>query len=98
MPCVEHLTEAETMRGEKYPDVALRWSADEAVLGRIYGQRFDRGVVGLEALALLLVGKVQDADPALLSTSDKQLVPGGHGEHRGPRVMTAERWGGIHKK
>lgn len=78
----------------KYPDVALRWAADEAVLGGIYGQRFDRGFVGLEALALVLVGNVQDADPALLSTSDKQLVPGGHGEHCGAGVMAAERWGG----
>lgn len=46
--------------------------------------------MGLEALELVLVEEVQQADPALLPTSDKQLVLGGHGEHRGPRVMTAE--------
>lgn len=52
----EHFSETES---QKYPDVALRRSADEAVLGWIYGQRFDRWVVGLEALALVLVGEVQ---------------------------------------
>lgn len=52
---------------QKYPDVALRRSADEAVLGRIDGQRFDWRVVGLETLALVLVGKLQDADPSLPS-------------------------------
>ncbi len=77
----------------KYPDVALRWSADKAVLSGIDSQGFDRRVVGLEALTLVPVGKLQDADPALPPACDKQLLPGGHREHGGPGVVTAESWG-----
>lgn len=76
----------------KYPDVALWWSTDEAVLGRIDSQRFERGVVGLEALALVPVGKLQDADPALPPACDKQLLPGGHREHGSSRLVAAESW------
>lgn len=69
----------EASRGlSEYLDVALGRAADEAVLGWIHGQRFDWRVVGLEVLALMLVGKLQDADPALPATCDKQLLPGGH--------------------
>ena len=76
----------------KYPDVALWWSTDEAVLGRIDSQCFERGVVGLEALALVPVGKLQDADPALPPACDKQLLPGGHREHGSSGLVAAEGW------
>lgn len=75
---------------EKYPDVALRWPADEAVLSWIDSQSFDRRVVGLEALALVLVGKLQDADPTLPSACDEQLLPGGHRKHGGTGLVAAE--------
>lgn len=75
---------------QKYPDVALRGSTYEAVLSRIDSQCFDRRVVGLEALALVLVGKLQDADPALPSTCDKQLLPEGHRDHGGTGLVAAE--------
>lgn len=74
----------------KYLDVALGRPADEAVLGRVDGQRFDGRVVGLEALALVLVGQLQDADPALPPPGDQQLLPGRHGEHRGSGLVAAE--------
>lgn len=77
----------------KYLYVALRWSTDEAVLGRIHSQCFDWRVVGLEALPLEPVGKLQDADPALPPACDKQLLPGGHGEHGSTGLVAAESWG-----
>jgi len=49
--------------------------------------------VGLEALALVPVGELQDADPALPATYDKQLLPGGHQEHGGPGLVAAESYG-----
>lgn len=75
---------------QKYPDVAFRRSTDKAVLSRIDSQCFDWRVVGLEALALVLVGKLQDADPALPSACDKQLLPVGHREHGGTGLLAAK--------
>lgn len=75
---------------EKYPDVALGRPTDEAVLSWIDSQSFDWRVVGLEALALVLVGKLQDADPTLPSACDEQLLPGGHGKHGGTGLVAAE--------
>lgn len=46
--------------------------------------------MGLEALALEFVRQLQDADPTLPAACDEQLVPRGHGEHSGARVMAAE--------
>lgn len=46
--------------------------------------------MGLEALPLVLVGKLQHADPALPPACDKQLLPGGHGEHGGTGLVAAE--------
>lgn len=77
----------------KYLDVALSWSTDKAVLSRIDSQRFDRRVVGLEALTLVLVGELQDTNPALPPTGDKQLLPGGHQKHRSSGFVAAESWG-----
>ncbi len=77
----------------KYPNVALRWSTDEAVLSRVDSQGFDRRVVGLEALPLVPVRKLQDADPALPPACDKQLLPGGHWQHSSTGLVAAESWG-----
>lgn len=71
-------------------NVPLGRSTDKAVLGWIDGQRFNRRVVALEALPLVPVGKLQDADPAFPPTCDKQLLPRGHREHGGTRLMAAE--------
>lgn len=48
--------------------------------------------MGLEALALVPVGKLQDADPALPPACDKQLLPGGHREHGSSGLVAAEGW------
>lgn len=48
--------------------------------------------MGLEALALELVRQLKDADPTFPPARDEQLVPRGHGEHGGARVMAAEGW------
>lgn len=78
---------------KSYLNVALSWSTDKAVLSRIDCQRFDWRVVGLEALALVPVGKLQDTDPALPPTCDEQLLPGGHREHSSTWLVAAESWG-----
>lgn len=68
----------------------LGGATDKAVLGRSDSQGFNRGVVGLEALALLPVGQLQDADPALPPTGDEQLLPGRHGQHGGTRLVATK--------
>lgn len=48
--------------------------------------------MGLEALPLVSVGELQDADPAFPPAGDEQLPLRGHGEHSGAGVVAAESY------